>query len=77
MFFRRFYVEVSASSSDDEEGDFLGYIREEIFFLEGSNSREFCENRGVSIVSFNYSDDSAFDFGLKGSRKRKKNFKRW
>jgi len=73
LLFRRPSVEVSASSSDDEEGDFSGYTREEIFFPEGSNSREFCENRGVSTSSSNHSDDSASDPGLKGSRKRKKN----
>lgn len=77
LLFRRPSVEVSASSSDDEEGDFSGYTREEIFFPEGSNSREFCENRGVSTSSSNHSDDSASDPGLKGSRKRKKNPKRW
>lgn len=77
LLFRRPHVEVSASSSDDEEGDFSGYTREEIFFPEGSNSREFCENRGVSTASSNHSDDSASDPGLKGSRKRKKNPKRW
>ena len=77
LLFRRPDVEVSASSSDDEEGEFSGYIRQEIFFPEGSNSREFCENRGVSTGSSNHSDESASDPGLKGSRKRTRNPKRW
>lgn len=77
LIFRRPYVEVSASSSHDEEGDFSGYTREKISFPEGSNSCEFCENRVVGRASSNQSDDSASDPGLKGSRKRKKNPKRW
>lgn len=56
LIFRRPYVEVSMSSSDDEEGDFSGYTREKIFFPEGSNSREFYENRGVSRASSNQSE---------------------
>ena len=72
LFFRRPDVEVSASSSGDEEGEFSGYTREEIFFPEGSNSHEFCENRGVSTASSNHSDDSVSDPGLKGSQKRTK-----
>ena len=67
----------SASSSDDEEGEFSGYTREEIYFPEGSKRREFCENRGVSTGSSSNSDNSASDPGLKGRWKRKKNPKRW
>ena len=72
LLFRRPDIEVSASSSDDEEGEFSGYTREEIFFPEGSNSRDFCENRGVRTASSGNSDNSALDPGLKGSWKRKK-----
>lgn len=39
--FRRPDIEVSASLSDDEGGEFSGYTREEVFFPEGSNSRDF------------------------------------
>lgn len=62
----------SASSSDDKEGEFSGYTREEIFFPEETNSPEFCENRGVRTASSGNSDNSALDPGLKGSWKRKK-----
>lgn len=57
LLFRRPDIEVSASLSDDEEGEFSGYTREEIFFPEGSNSRDFCENHGVSTSSSSHSDD--------------------
>ena len=52
LHFRRPDIEVSASLSDDEEGAFSGYTREEIFFPEGSNNRDFCENRGVKHSKF-------------------------
>ena len=77
LLFRRPDIEVSASSSDDEEGGFSGYTREEIFFPEGSNNRDFCENRSVSTASSSHNDDSASDPGLKGSRKKQTNPKRW
>ena len=66
----------SDSESSNEEEEFLGYTREEIFFPEGSNTREFSENRGVNSASSSESDSSS-DPGLKASKNRSRNPKRW